>query len=309
MAEEKNNPTNELGFGSKTANQKARLLNQDGSFNVRKKGLSRMETFNLFHHLIHLSLFKFVASIIGVFIAINALFTGIYLLIGTDHLMGLVYKNGIDQLYETFFFSTQTFTTVGYGRVNPVGLLTNVISATEALTGLMSFAVITGLIYGRFSKPKSNILYSKNAVIAPFAKTGKALMFRLANKLDTNLLDVEVRLIIAYLDKNSGNRIFGFLPLEIDKISFLPSAWTLVHGIDDKSTIYGWTADDFIKNELELLIVFKAFDETFSQNVNNRFSYKANEIVSNAKFKQILFTDEMGNSYVELDRISEYELL
>jgi len=309
MAEEKNNQTNELGFGSKTANQKARLLNQDGSFNMSKKGLSRMETFNLFHHLIHLSIFKFVVLIIGVFIAINALFTGIYLLIGTNHLMGLVYNDWIDQLYETFFFSTQTFTTVGYGRVNPVGILTNVVSATEALTGLMSFAVITGLIYGRFSKPKANILYSKNAVIAPFVRTGKALMFRLANKLDTNLLDLEVRLIIAYLDKNSGNRIFGSLQLEIDKVSFLPSAWTLVHGIDEKSTIYGWTADDFIKNELELLIVFKAFDETFSQNVNNRFSYKANEIVSNAKFKQILFTDEMGNSYVELDRISEYELL
>jgi len=174
----------------------------------------------------------------------------------------------------------------------------------EALTGLLAFAIITGLIYGRFSRAKTKLIFSKNAIIAPYARTGKALMMRFANQLDTSLTDLEAKFILAYLDEKQIRR-FETLPLELSTVNFLTSSWTLVHAIDEKSPLAEWSAETMTGREAELIVIIKAYDETFCQTVNSRFSYRSDEFKWNVKFKQVLFNDAEGSPYVELDQLSE----
>lgn len=144
-----------------------------------------------------------------------------------------------DKLMEAFFFSAQTFTTVGYGRISPTGVITSAIAAFQALIGLLSFAVATGLMYGRFSKPTAYLKFSHNAIIAPY-KDITALMVRVAPYKNTTLTDAEARLTLGMMIEENGEKKNRFYPmdLEIEKVSALTLSWTIVHPITKTSPLY-----------------------------------------------------------------------
>jgi inward rectifier potassium channel len=187
MKENKNMEYNDLGFGVKTTFTGYRSLNKDGSFNVRKINIPFFERFNFFHSLISMSWLKFFSLVILGYFFINVLFATIYVLIGIENLTGIEKKSAIHNFIEAFFFSSQTITTLGYGRVAPIGLAANSIAAIESMLGLLSFALATGLLYGRFSKPSAKIKYSSIAVLAPYQDTN-AFMFRVINPQHNQLI-------------------------------------------------------------------------------------------------------------------------
>jgi len=156
----------DLGFGVKVSSQKRRLINKDGTFNVERKGLPFFESLSFYHSLVEMSWLKFNGLVVLAYIVINFLFACLYMLIGINHLGGIISKSLIDQFLDAFFFSGQTITTVGYGVIHPVGFWASTISLAESMTGLLGFALATGLLYGRFSRPNAKILYSKNSIIA-----------------------------------------------------------------------------------------------------------------------------------------------
>ena len=184
----------------------------------------------------------------------------------------------------------------------------NLISSFEALIGLMSFALATGLLYGRFSKPTAKIIFSKNAVIAPY-KDGIALEFRIANQRDNILMEMEARILAVYLEKKNDQYIRKYydLNLEMPFIYFFPLSWTIVHKIDNNSPLYGKTEEDLRNSEVEFLILIKAFDDTFSQHVHSRFSYRYDEVIWGARFKRAFHTNDIGDVVLELDMIDNYE--
>ena len=149
--------TQEFGFGKIDAKQK-RLLNRDGTYNFKRVGLSWKERFNVYHYLINTSWHWFGVWVFVWYSVINLFFTAAYYMAGIDTLGGMVYTSGWYQFCEVYFFSAQTLTTVGYGRVNPLGLTASAVSTVEMLMGLLSFALVTGLLYGRFSKPSRHRL-------------------------------------------------------------------------------------------------------------------------------------------------------
>ena len=211
---------------------------------------------------------------------------------------------------EAFFFSTQSLTTVGYGRLNPVGLVDSTIAAFESMTGLLGFALATGLLYGRFSRPVAKLLFSNQALIAPY-RGMQGLMVRFANKKKHDLLEVEAQIIYSWVTNVDGKetRMFENLNLEIKRISVLSATWTLVHPIDDTSPMKDLTPADLRARNAEVLVNIKAFDESFSQTVYSRSSYKYNEIVYGAKFVPAIFPHPDGSIVVELNRISDYEIV
>ena len=172
----------DLGFGSVVSRQsRQRLLNPDGSFNVVRSGLGLLETIAPYQQLLTVSWTGFFAIVVALYLLINALFALAYFAEGSTALMG----PGADMLgghfSQAFFFSVQTFATIGYGQIGPNGFAANALVTIEALVGLIFQALATGLLFARFSRPTASILFSHRAIIAPY-NGGLSLQFRIANR-------------------------------------------------------------------------------------------------------------------------------
>ncbi len=282
------NTDNNTGFGTNASNYGGRFLDKDGHANIKKKGLPFFHQISWFHTMLSLPAWKFQLIILSVFLGVNFIFASIYYFIGIEHLNGINATTEIEKFGQAFFFSAQTFTTVGYGHINPQGFLTSAIAAFEALSGLLAFALATGLLYGRFSKPKAYLKFSGNAIIAPF-QDGKALMMRVVSYKNTTLTDSEARVTLGMIVDENGTSINKFfnLKLELDKINALTLSWTLVHPINEDSPLFGFTETDFKQKKGEVLVYIKSFDEMFSNKVVIRSSYTFEEVVYGAKFVQM----------------------
>ena len=304
----KNLESKELGFGNRVTEPNQRLMNRDGTSNVRRRGLTVLESISFYHSLITMSWVRFNLIVLSAYLALNILFAFVYVLIGTEQLSGMIGNSQADKFWEAFFFSAQTLTTVGYGRVNPVGHLGSTVAAIESMMGLLGFALATGLLYGRFSRPIAKILFSRNALIAPY-HGGTALMFRIANKKKGEFTEPEVTVSFAYVVEEGGKQVrkFNNLNLELSRINSLNATWTVVHPIDENSPMADWTKEDFAANQSEVIVFVKGYDETFAQTVHARSSYRHNEIIFGAKFRSVVDPGPDGSIIVALDRISDYD--
>ena len=296
---------NDLGFGTKTPDGGGRALNKDGSFNIQKVNVPFFQRLNFFHSLITMSWWRFFAVVFLWYSAINIVFAAIYSVIGIEDLTGIVAETPLENFLEAFFFSAQTITTLGYGRVAPIGLVANIVAATESLLGLLSFALATGMLYGRFSRPLAKIQYSHHAVVAPYRDIN-GFMFRVVNPHENQLLEVEVKLNVSMKQPDSDKRDFFTLELERSKVSFFPSMWTIVHPIDESSPMYGMSRAEAETKELEFFVMIKAFDESFSQTVYSRSSYRVEEINWGEKFVYVV-KQEDGVSQVDVSGLDKRE--
>jgi inward rectifier potassium channel len=295
------------GFGSNINNEGDRLITKSGKFNVKKEGLSFFKRFNLFHSMMSMSTFSFFFFLLMAYLVLNLLFTGVYLLVGLEGLAGL---QGENDALDAFFFSSQTLTTVGYGALHPTGKAIGIISSFESFFGLLGFAVSTGLLYGRFSKPKSKMMFSKNALISPYQEiTG--MMARVANPTNSQLINVEAKMIFSQVLSENGkmNRKFYPLELEINQISLFVTSWTIVHPISEDSPLFQLTQKHLMERNAEIVLMLSAYDESYNQEVHVRSSYKYNEMIVNAKFIPILGHNNKHQSIIKLDQLNDYEML
>jgi inward rectifier potassium channel len=287
----------DLGFGSVVSSEsRHRLLNRDGTFNVRRTGLGFWASLNLYHAFLTTTWPAFLFLMTGSYVLINAAFAGGYLLCGPEALAGAAAGISSVRFLRAFFFSVQTFSTIGYGMITPVGPAANLVVTLEALIGLLWLALTTGLIFARFARPTARILFSKGAVVAPFG-SGTALMFRIANARSNQIIDLEATVLLARFEGSGTGRVRRFAPLALErkKVVFFPLAWTIVHPIDGASPLAGLTESDLRESRAEILILLTGTDETFSQPVHARSSYSAEEIVWHARFVDLF--DRSGDEH------------
>ena len=277
---------NDTGFGTNASSYGGRFVNKDGSFNLRREGIAFSDRFSIYQSMLSLPRWKFFFLIVLFYISVNILYTLAYLVIGIEGLQGLTGTTTWARIKEVFFFSTQTFTTVGYGRINPISDGTSLVASLEALNGLLSFAIFTGLMYGRFAKPRSHLLFSNHAVIAPY-KQITGLMFRVVPFKDKHVLtNVEVRVNLALQIPEQGtmvNKFYNIL-LERSRLDSLPMNWTIVHPIDEESPLYGFTAADLQAADAEVNVLISGFDDVYSSAVQQQTSYTYQEIKMNERF-------------------------
>src|SRR6201996_5275106 len=209
---------NDTGFGNNASNYGGRFINRDGTFNLRKEGISFFDRFSIYHNMLTIPRWKFIAILVLFYFVINLVYTLIYLSIGIDQLQGVIATTNWGKFKEAYFFSTETFTTVGYGRVNPVGDGANFVASIEAMSGFLSFALATGLMYGRFARPRAYLLFSNLALISPY-KDGTGLMFRFAPYKDNHALtDVEIRVNIGLqISQENGNAEYRYYDLSLER--------------------------------------------------------------------------------------------
>ena len=299
------------GFGDNASNYGGRFINKSGQANIRKTGIGFFERYSWFHSMLAMSWFKFFLIVLLFYILVNLLFAFVYYFLGVEHLAGMATDTELEKFGESFFFSAQTFTTVGYGRISPTGFATSSIAAFQALIGLLSFAVATGLMYGRFSKPTAYLKFSQNGIIAPY-KGITALMVRVAPFKNTTLTDAEARLTLGMMTEENGKQANRFFPLEmeLEKVNALTLSWTLVHPITESSPIYGFSKDDYQNTTGEVIVFIKAFDDMFSNTVVARTSYTFNEIVYGAAFNPMYHRDENSNSTVlDLNKLNDFRVV
>lgn len=276
----------DLGFGSVLADEsQERLLNRDGSFNIRRRGLVRSP----YHALLVMSWPQFIGLLAAVYVVTNVLFGAGYLLAGPDSIHGLTGTGSGSRFVEGFFFSVQTLSTVGYGQLYPVGLAANILMTAEAIVGLLAFALSTGLVFARFSRPTADIVFSHNAVVAPY-RGEKAFEFRIVNQRQNEIIELRAKVVFSQREVRNGRAVRRFydLSLERDRVTFFPASWTIVHPIDKRSPLYGLSPEGCRWADAEFLVLLTGMDDTFSQVVHARTSYKADEVLWNARFDDIL---------------------
>jgi inward rectifier potassium channel len=284
-----------------------RAINENGQFNVRRPGLT-LRDIHPYLFLVSVRLPVFIGIIAVSFIVVNLLFAGVYMAIGIDHLKGAEAATVEGEFLNAFFFSTHTLTTVGYGNIYPVGVAATSIAAIEALIGLMTFALATGLLFGRFARPSARIGFSNHILVAPY-RDGTSLQFRIVNRRSNNLLELGARVMLMTVEMVDGRlqRKFAQLELERDQVIFFPLTWTIVHPITSASPLYGKTDADLAELQGEVLVFVKAFDETFGQTVNSRRSYRYSEIVWGAKFTPAFEVERSGDLRLDVAKVSNFE--
>jgi inward rectifier potassium channel len=226
-----------------------------------------------------------------------------YLALGPGAILGMPPSSTWwEPFLYAFFFSVQTFNSVGYGVQSPLGVAAGLLSSFEALVGVLTFAIITGLLYARFSKPKARILFSSHAIITPpEAEHGgyRRLMFRIANQRSNTVIDFTARVILS-LAMPSGTRRYFNIKLERDQVMFLPLNWTLVHLIDSESPLYEVSPEELRAQLGELLILFRGYDDTYAQDIHARSSYRFDEMRWNHRFVRPYQTDTDGELLLDL---------
>lgn len=298
----------ELGFG-KNATTSGRLMNADGSFNVDREHQSIWD--NTYYYLITMPGWAFFLAIVGSFVLINTLFASVYLLLGVEHLNGIPPGDHLHNFMWAYFFSSQTLTTVGYGHVSPANLATNIAASFESFLGLLTFALVSGLLYGRFSRPKAKIVFSDNMLIAPY-RDGMGLMLRMGNARKSELLETEAQMILMANQRDETGAVvrrFYPLSLEISKVSFFSLSWTVVHAINENSPLFGFNRSDLEEANVEVLVLVKGVDEANHQLSYARRSYAGEELIWNARFKPSIGRTRSGMPRMMTSQLGQFERL
>jgi inward rectifier potassium channel len=262
-----------------------------------------------YHALLTISWGMYLALASVSYLVVNALFACAYLLCGPGALAGVREGQVHSEFLRAYFFSVQTLATIGYGHISPSGLPANILVTIESLVGLFGFALVAGLLFARVSRPTARILFSDTAVIAPYRGI-TAFEFRIANQRTNQIIELAAKVVYSRMERSDGTDVRRYyeLPLERRKVAFFPLSWTIVHPIDASSPLHGLTDNDLRETDAEFLILLTGIDETFSQTVHARSSYKPHEIVWNAKFANIFNRPSRdGQLTIDVGRIHSIE--
>jgi inward rectifier potassium channel len=297
----------DLGLGGKFSERSpARLLNHDGTFNVRRNDLGPLHPYNAYHTLLSLPVPRLLSFMASCYVFVNVVFAALYWLAGPDALLGAE-STPLARFEDCLFFSVQTLATIGYGRLVPNTRMANILVAFEALVGLLGFAILSGLLFARFTRPTAKIVFSRNALIAPY-ENGWALMFRLVNLRNHDLTDVRAVVTLARWVDEDGvrRRRFDLLTLERQSIIFMPLHWVIVHPIGKKSPLHGLSLDALLAADPEIVCLITADDETFAQTVHSKTSYDKTDIVWGARFRD-MYTADVDHVAIDLTRLHDFD--
>jgi inward rectifier potassium channel len=272
------------------------------SIKIIPTGRRRRPFGDIYASLLGASWKRIVALLVTIYLMLNFLFAGAYFLLG----------DGIENakpgsFADTFFFSVQTLSTIGYGGMTPKSMSANILMTIESMFGLAFLGVVTGLMFSKFSRPTARVIFSDKAVIGKHDGV-RHFMLRLANERNNQIVDAQAKLTFMRDEISSEGthmRRFYDLPLVRSENPVLRFTWTVMHRIDEKSPLYDITPERLREQKAEIIISLKGIDETLAQSVHARHSYIADEIVCNATFADVLHRRADSTLEVRYDKFHQ----
>jgi inward rectifier potassium channel len=253
---------------------------------------------DIYHWLLRIRWFPFLGIVVGTYIGINFLFSLLYLFLTNNGIANA--RPG--SLIDTFFFSVQTLSTVGYGSMYPQTLPAQILSGIEILLGVLLMALLTGIMFARFSRPTARVMFSRVAVVCSYNGV-PTLMFRAANRRDSQILEATVRMTLLKTEISAEGQLmrrFYDMPLVRSTTPVFALSWLVMHSIDESSPLYHLSREELQKADAELWVTMTGIDETFSQTIYSRYAYSLDEIFWNSRFVDIFSIREDGSRFLDL---------
>ncbi len=273
-----------------------------GDSHVRRVGGSGWHWSDSYHWVLTLSWPHFFGAVLGIYMVTNLVFALAFFLVP-----GSVANARPDQFQDVFFFSIETLATVGYGFMNPGSTYGHVVASCEILLGMLEVAVVTGLLFARFSRPTSRILFSTTAVVTKFNGT-PTLMIRTGNERNNLILEASVRANIVRRERTAEGQVytrFYELHLERQHTSVFALSWTVMHKIDAHSPLFGKTRDDLEAEGATLTVSISGMDDTLNDFVHGRHTYSPEDIFFQYHFVDILSKTDGDGSIINFDRFHD----
>lgn len=277
-----------------------------GETEIYKIGTRRLDLSDLYHVILTLSWPRFFALVVAFFLLVNLAFAAAY-----SAVEGSVANARPGSFADLFFFSIETLATVGYGAMSPGSLYGHVVSSVEILAGMMSLAIVTGLIFSRFSKPTARIMFSDQALIREF-EGGPVLMLRVANERHNRIVEAHATLGLTREEKTrEGESYFRIydLPLVRGHTPVFALTWTLLHRIDASSPLHGWSRERLAEARARISVSITGYDETMVATVHSLHDYPAGQIRFDARFADVVLTGPNGERMIDLRRFHDLEPL
>ena len=270
-------------------------------YEVRVVGAPRAPLRDFYHAMLQLSWPATLAGIVLAYLAANAVFAALYVGSGgVEHVRSFA---------DAFFFSVQTMGTIGYGAMVPSSVAANSIVVAESVTSLLITAVSTGLVFAKFSRPTARVLFSRRATICSMDGT-PTLAFRIGNERRNAIVEANIRVALVRTDKTrEGKTFFRVLDLTLvrDRIMSLQRSWTILHTIDEKSPLFGETAESLAAKECELLVTVAGIDDIWMQTVHAGHRYMHHQIAWGSRLVDVLSEADDGALVIDLRRFHELE--
>jgi inward rectifier potassium channel len=269
------------------------ILGQDGS-----------QWRDVYHSILTAPWWQFILGLAAIYLFVNALFAAIFLLSP-----GGIATARPGSFVDAFFFSVQTFGSIGYGLLAPKTTFVNVVVVFESFSSLLYLAIATGLIFARFSRPFARVIFSNVAVITPFDGM-PTLMLRTANQRANQIFDAAATVSLArQVTTPEGIVMRRFVELKLvrPRTPLFSLSWTIMHAIDETSPLYGVSPDAMCEGDMEILVLLSGQDETFGQVIYSRHSYASDDILFDRRFVDVLNLAESGRMEVNLRRFHDTE--
>lgn len=271
-----------------------------GSYEFKKKGISRFDLHDPYHLAVALTWPQFLATLLVIYLLVNVVFAALFWLVPDS-----VANARPHSFPDAFFFSIETLATVGYGEMLPATLYGHVIAATEILCGLAFTAILTGLTFVRFSRPRAKLVFAQNPVVA--THNGKpTLMLRVGNARAGVLLDAAAKLNVLLSATTAEGKLFRRaqeLRLERAHLPVFPLTWTLIHVLDERSPLYGYDAAQAIAHHAKVFVMVEARDPTLATSVHDIRTYAPEDLRFGMHYVDAVTTAEDGTPVADLAKI------
>lgn len=258
---------------------------------------------DLYHRLVSMEWSGFFALLALAYVVFNVIFAGLYLA-----QPGAI-ANAKPGFSDAFFFSVQTMATIGYGDMHPATFYANAIVSVEVLLGMTGLACTTGVIFVRFSRPTARVMFSRVALMTPYDGV-PTLMFRAANQRRNRILEAQASVTLVrneWTAEGTVMRRFYDLVLKRQRNATFILTWTVMHGIDATSPLAGATLETLRVQEAEIIVTLQGLDEGLLQTIHARQNYRADDILWNRRFVDIIGRTQEGKLTVDYDHFHDVE--